>query len=77
MTMIKFDVNTIFMVMPFVAMVISWIAVGMKTKNRVYWVIVAVVNVMWVAYGLHRADAAICVECSVNVALTIRGFFRS
>ena len=53
MTMMKFDMNTMFMVMPFVAMVISWFTTSMKHKTKVYWVIVTIVNVMWVGYGIR------------------------
>ena len=77
MTMMKFDMNTMFMVMPFVAMVISWFTTSMKHKTKVYWVIVTIVNVMWVGYGIHKADAAICTECGINIVLTLKGFFRS
>ncbi len=68
---------TIFSLLPFVAMLISWVATSMKNKTRLFWLLVVTVNLLWAGYGLHKVDLAICTETAIALVLTVRGFMRS
>ena len=69
-------ITVFFTVLPFVAILLTWVNNYLKNKQIKYWFLLIIYNTMWVFYGYYIKDVPISIDGLVSAVIGLYGLYR-